>query len=189
MLKAIFKGSLYIIYYKIYNKNVKIQFPLKAFSSVKIIGPGSVFIGRNCAVFMNGFKGLTIVTLSRLATVKVGNECSLAGVTIRCSSTIEIGDRTMTALSLVQDSLLINSDKDESTEKKENVLGDGPIFIGENVWLGGQTCILGGCKIGSDSVISAGSVCYNTEFKRYCLVIGNPARRGLPIDNILKLKG
>jgi acetyltransferase-like isoleucine patch superfamily enzyme len=185
---ALLKGCFYIVKYNLFYKNVKIKFPLRAYAQVKIIGSGSVFIDKGCSVYINVFQGLTIVTLSDDAKVFIGKGCALGGVTIRCHHKVVIGDRTMTAYSLVQDTFFLNSDKVKSYNINK-VLTKESIAVGENVWLGGQSIILGGCTIGKDSVLSLGSLCYHNKIGDYCFANYSPVRRALPIDKLLKLKG
>jgi len=189
VLKALIRGTLYVLYYRLIGRNVKITFPFKAFTKVKIIGPGYVSIGGNCSVLENVFNGLTIVTLSSDAKVKIGSNCCLGGLTIRCSKKVEIGDETMTAVSLLQDTLIVNSNKEGPVLDPFEILVAKPITIGENVWIGGQCCVLGGCNVRLNCVLATGTVCYDTSFKDYNLISGAPAKRSLPIPNILKFKG
>ena len=188
-LIAIFRGCFYIIYYRVSKKNVKIQFPFKAHAKVNIVGPGSVFINKNSSAYFNAFKGLTIVTLSKDAEVIIGKNCSLGGLIIRCRNKIKIKDRTMTADSLIQDTNFINLEMTKTLLGGSELMESKPIVIGKNVWLGARSCILGGSNIGDDSVIARGSTCFGTSVKEYCLALGNPIKRYLPIDKLLKLKG
>ena len=50
-----------------------------------------------------------------------------------------------------------------------------PITVGNNVWIGGQVCVLPGVTIGDDCVIGAGSV-VNRDIPAGCLAAGNPCR-------------
>ncbi|HIT15761.1 MAG TPA: sugar O-acetyltransferase [Candidatus Avimuribaculum pullicola] len=50
-----------------------------------------------------------------------------------------------------------------------------PITVGDNVWIGGQVCILPGVTIGSGSAIGAGSV-VNKDIPAGVLAAGNPCR-------------
>jgi acetyltransferase-like isoleucine patch superfamily enzyme len=50
------------------------------------------------------------------------------------------------------------------------------IFIGDRVFVGSHSVILGGARIGDCCVIGAGSVVRAGEVPPYSLVIGNPAR-------------
>lgn len=51
-----------------------------------------------------------------------------------------------------------------------------PIEIGDDVWFGAGTTILGGAKIGSGCVIAAGAVVTRGEYPARSILAGNPAR-------------
>jgi len=186
---ALLRGTFYIVYFRIQRKNVSIKFPFLAHTKVSILGQGTVSIGKRCSVFLNEFKGLTIVTLSNKASVKIGDRCSLGGLTIRCHDHIELGNNVMTANSLIQDSLLLNY-HESIPNLTSFLIANNPIriVIGDNVWLGSHSCVLSGSKIGNDCVLSAYSVCHACEIKDYNLAAGNPIRRSLPISNLLRLR-
>ena len=63
-------------------------------------------------------------------------------------------------------------DADERNAGLEQAL---PISIGDNVWLGGSVVILGGVKIGKNSVIGAGSVVTH-DIPANVMAVGNPAK-------------
>ena len=50
-----------------------------------------------------------------------------------------------------------------------------PIEVGDNVWIGGNVAILPGVKIGSNSVIGAGSV-VNKDIPENSIAVGNPCK-------------
>lgn len=56
---------------------------------------------------------------------------------------------------------------------EENDVRD--IFIGDNVFIGSHSVVLGGATIGHHCVIAAGTVVRAGEIPPYSLVIGNPA--------------
>lgn len=186
---AIARGCYYIIKYRLIYNKIRIQYPFRAYAPVKTIGNGSVFIDKGCSVYKNAFNGLTIVTLSSDAKVLIGKDCALGGLTVRCRNQISIGDRTITAYSLVQDDFLINREKINIINNNIITAKTDTIIIRENVWLGGRSIVLGGCVIGKDSVLSLGSLCYDTTISDYSLVTSSPVKRCLPIDKILLLKG
>jgi len=183
---GLLRGTFYILYYGLFSRNVKIGFPFMVNAKVTIAGPGRVIIGKNCAVFENVFRGLSIATFSRNAAVVIGNGCALGGITIRCYTRVEIGDRTMTAVSLIQD-YFIDPDKVVPREG-HHIPKPEPIVLGKNVWLGADSLVLGGSMIGNDSVLSAGSCTIGGTYRDYGLIMGNPAHKSLPIDKLLKLK-
>ena len=49
------------------------------------------------------------------------------------------------------------------------------IMIGDNVWIGGNTVVCPGVKIGSNTVIGAGSV-VTRDIPDWCVAAGNPCR-------------
>lgn len=73
-----------------------------------------------------------------------------------------------------------------------DIYSNGPIDIGNDVWIGAQCIILGGSKIGHGAVIAANSV-VSGEIPPYAIVGGSPAKilryRFEPelIDRLLKL--
>lgn len=50
-----------------------------------------------------------------------------------------------------------------------------PITVGNNVWIGGNTIVLPGVKIGDNCVIGAGSV-VTKDIPANSLAVGNPCR-------------
>ena len=180
MVIAISRGTYYIIFYKLFSVNVKIDFPFIAYAEVNISGPGKVHIGRRCTVVNNVFKGLSITTLSKNAYVTIGDRCLLGGLTIRCKSSVSIGNKSMTAVSLIQDVLCVN-------DNLNYIDSAVPIVIGENVWLGAHVCVLSGSVIANDSVIAACSTAYFTEVNEHSLYIGN-FKRALPISKIIEMR-
>ena len=186
---AFVRGLYYIVYFRVFRRNVKIGFPFSAFAPVKIVGPGSVVIGKYCCASLNVFKGLTIVTHYPDSLIRIGEGCVLGGVTIRCGKYIEIGDRTMSAPSLIQDSFLVDQAKDAALVAMGLMPPSKPVIIKDNVWVGADSIIISGSRIGKDSILAAGAGCYDFQADEYCLVIGNPAQKPLPIERLLKLKG
>jgi len=51
----------------------------------------------------------------------------------------------------------------------------GGIHIGENCWIGANTVVLDGVKIGKDTIVGAGSV-VSKDLPAYSIAAGNPAR-------------
>lgn len=187
-LRGLIRGTCYLIYFNYIKRNIKIKFPFIVHAKVRISGPGTVSIGGKCLVLKNTFKGLTIITLSKEAKVLIGDNCALGGTTIRCSGLVEIGSKTMTAISLIQDCFLVNHDQLDA-EIKRRLPKPQNITIGMNAWLAESSFVMSGSKIGHDSVLSSGSWCYDAAYPDYVLISGSPTRSALPIDKLLRLKG
>lgn len=188
-MKAVLRGCFYIARYGMFSRNVRIRFPFIAYAPVRIAGEGKVFIDRGCSVFYNKFHGLMIQTLSKDADVTIGKGCDLGGLTIRCASSVKVGERTTTAYSLIQDVFIVHAPDGRSGYTAEPVVYGRDIVIGSNVWLGGQSCVMQGSHIGDGSVLSVSSCILDSTKGDDCLLVGSPARRGLPIINLMKLKG
>ncbi len=56
-----------------------------------------------------------------------------------------------------------------------------PINVGNNVWFGGNVCVLPGVTIGDNVVIGAGSV-VNKDIPSNCVAVGNPCKIIKQID-------
>jgi acetyltransferase-like isoleucine patch superfamily enzyme len=176
--RAFVVGLFYLIYYRIFTRNVIIRFPFFVYNSwVRITGPGAVHLQRNCHVLWNALQGLTIVTLSPNAEVKIGSDCQVGGATIRCMKSVEIGKSTFTSNCLIQDCLLV-SDHSRSDQGLERAM---PIVIGNNVWIGQYACVLGGSVLGDDCTVAYQSVCYKNELDHDSVGLGNPIKKGLPV--------
>jgi carbonic anhydrase/acetyltransferase-like protein (isoleucine patch superfamily) len=184
LIMAVCRGTYYALFFRLFRRDVVIALPFIAYESVAIGGPGQVRIGRYCSVHANVFRGLSVVTLSPSAVVRIGPHCSLGGLTIRCLERVVIGERTMTAHSLVQDTLLFSA--------SERYWGgvapiSGPIEIGSNAWLGGLTYVLPMAVVGEDSVLSWGAACFDIVLPPASLASGNPVTRTVPIDRVQEI--
>ena len=58
---------------------------------------------------------------------------------------------------------------------ERELFSKGPIVIGDNVWLAEGVIVLGGVKIGKNSIIGAGSVVTH-DIPSNCIAAGNPAK-------------
>lgn len=57
----------------------------------------------------------------------------------------------------------------------DDLTSKGPIHIGNDVWIGANSIVLGGVTIGNGAVIAAGSI-VNKDVPPYAIVVGNPAK-------------
>lgn len=185
--KAFLKGFFFVIFCRLFRKNIIIKLPFFIYYKIKICGLGSVFIDKNCSVFANSFDGLTIATLSESSWVNIGQGCDLGGVTIRCRGKITIGKHSLFANCLIQDTLFLSDLIDSKSSK--DILSSAEVDIGDRVWLTDQTIVLGGSKIGDGSVLSAGSLCFNRNIPKNHLATGNPIFISMDIDRVEKMVG
>ncbi len=188
-IAALLRGCWYAVYFFALSRgSVTIKLPLLAYDTLSITGPGRVTIGRNCSIYKNTFSGLRIVTLSPEAGVSIGKNCALGGITIRCRRNVEIGEKSITAYSLVQDALFAEPGNVRNKFDVTDLVSAGTVYIGSNVWLGGQAIILDQTVIQKDSVVSWGAVCRKQEVGEYSLAFGNPIMKPYSITQIMKFQ-
>ena len=187
ILKALLRGCGYAVYFRLFRTAVTIELPFLAYEKVRIAGPGRVHIGRFCSVYPNVFRGLSITTWSPSATVTIGEGCDLGGLTIRCTRSVDIGDHCMAAYSLIQDGLFCHREGVRAAQPRGQFAER--IVVGRNVWIGANSLILAGASIGEDSVLSVGGGCFKQKVSEFSLVFGHPAKRMLPIDRVLAMRG
>lgn len=110
--------------------------------------------------------------------VEIGNDVSMSGVTVYSFNHIKIGNNTtIGANTKILDSDFHPVDAEirlKNPDDKDNTKS-APITIGENVFIGCNTLILKGVKIGDGAVIGAGSV-VTKSIPEMCIAAGNPAK-------------
>lgn len=183
---ATVRGGFYILKYRLLSRGkISIDFPFFCYTHIHISGEGRVRIGKGCSVFVNNFERLVVQTLTQSAVVTIGQKCSLGGGTIRCAGRVQIGDHVMMAANLLQDVPF-------STSRSHHELQDDSqfshIIIGDHVWLSGRSIVLGHSSMGDRSVLGIGAVLCGQSIGNGYLVLGNPARRPLPIASLLQMK-
>ncbi len=70
---------------------------------------------------------------------------------------------------------IISSNHNQKEKKKHEYATS--IEIGDNVWIGANTIVLPGVKIGSNSIIAAGSVVTKSFTESNIVIAGNPAKK------------
>ncbi len=115
----------------------------------------------------------TILLDGERASVSIGKKCRINGAYIHAQDEIRIGNNCVIASGVnIIDSnghIVSSIDRTMGRDKPEK------IYIGNNVWIGGNSIILKGTRIGDNSVVGAGSV-VKGDFEENSLIIGNPAK-------------
>jgi len=107
----------------------------------------------------------TMFDLGRHAQVTIGGYTMLNGPRIICDSAIEIGSHCLIAWNVI---LMDNYRAPKDSQPK-------PIHIENNVWIGFDSIILPGVRLGQGAIIGARSV-VRENVPPYSTVAGNPAR-------------
>lgn len=119
--------------------------------------------------------------------ISIGEWCYIGeGVRIWSAANIKIGDRVLISHNVnIFDSLthplaarerhaqfraIMTSGHPQTID-----LGERPVTLGDDVWIGANACVLRGVTIGEGAVIGAGTVVTH-DVAPYTIVAGNPAR-------------
>jgi acetyltransferase-like isoleucine patch superfamily enzyme len=155
----------------IFNSKIKIHPSAIISWKIKINGPGTVIIGKDCNLWafseINSFN-----TYSPNAIIEIKENCRINGATFQARENITVEPNCLIASCLLMDNDFHNSKPDLRREKTN--IPTKPIHIEQNVWLCGQTAVLKGVTIGENSVIGFRSVVYK-DIQKNKVAIGNPA--------------
>lgn len=118
---------------------------------------------------------IVLATRSTNAIIRVGNDCGLTGVTLVATERIEIGDRVL----LGANTTIVDTDFHPlDPQERQRDINNGkhrPVVIEDDVFVGMNTVILKGVRIGRGSVVGAGSV-ISRDVPPGVIVAGNPAQ-------------
>lgn len=115
-----------------------------------------------------------ISTRSDTAEIRIGDNCGITGGSIISAERIDIGDRVLIGGNcLITDTDFHPLDKSARFHDPKNITSK-PVQIADDVFIGTQSILLKGTKIGAGSIIGAGSV-VSGEIPPQVIVAGNPA--------------
>lgn len=168
-------GKIDLIIYKIiYPSRISYKKGIKYYKSSNLyIDKGSkVSLGEK----FKSRKNLTIWAINS-SKLTIGNNAVISNnCTITCQKKITIGDNFL----LGNNSTIVDNDHDYKSKTKKFKCEE--ITIGNNVWIGCNSVILKGVKIGNNCVIAAGTV-VNKDIPDNSLVY---QKRDLVIEKIKK---
>jgi acetyltransferase-like isoleucine patch superfamily enzyme len=112
---------------------------------------------------------------ARGGTIKIGENCSINDYAIIYGmGNVIIGNNVRIAAHTI----IVSGDhiyKDPNQLIRLQGVVKKPIIIEDDIWIGANSCILGGVTIGKGSIIGAGSV-VRKSFPPYSVIVGNPGR-------------
>ncbi|MFZ5570353.1 MAG: acyltransferase [Thermodesulfobacteriota bacterium] len=122
--------------------------------------PSSNLIGIN--------KPCMLSTLAEEAEIAIGESCGFSGTVIGCAERIVLGDNVRCgANTVITDTDWHGDDKRAGR--------NGPVVIGNDVWLGINVTVLKGVTIGDNTLVGAGSI-VNRSLPPNVVAAGNPAK-------------
>ena len=146
------------------------------FPKAKITIGNEAKINSNFWSNLLGLYQRTIIVAKCEATIKIGNRVGISGTTIYAHNNIEIGDDTLIGANVkIIDNDFHPIDPEARKTGDNEKIRTAPIVIGKNVFIGMNSIILKGTKIGDNCVIGAGSVVHG-EFPDNAVIAGNPAK-------------
>jgi acetyltransferase-like isoleucine patch superfamily enzyme len=110
------------------------------------------------------------------AEIRIGDETAITGSSITAHRSVVIGKRCMIAANCqIMDSNAHDLSFSNVERRKYTVGAGHPVVIEDDVWIGGNTIVLPGTRIGRGAVIGAGSVVSGT-IPPMSVARGNPAQ-------------
>lgn len=127
-----------------------------------------------------------IVTRTPEARILIGDDVGISGATIYARERIEIGSHTRIGANVkILDNDFHPVDPQLRLDCSNENMGVRPVVIGKNVFIGCNSLILKGTRIGDNSTIGAGSV-VTGNIPDNCVAAGNPAKVIKYFDNMEK---
>src|SRR5690242_5383336 len=148
--------------------------------------PVGIRLGRGASTYLG-----TMFDVGPRGRVSLGDYALVHGARIVCDAEVEIGDYALISWNVVlMDTHRVPFDPAERRRVLGRVPGQAvgrrprvlaadvparPVWIGPNVWIGFDACVLPGVTVGRGSVVGARSVVVD-DVPPYTVVAGNPAR-------------
>ena len=147
----------------------KVPFSVRLRGRAKLVGSGEVVLGEG--VSLNG----TIVPIELVTyasgQIEIGKNTFINyGSSIAARASVKIGSYCHLGHYL----FVMDNDQHDVVRHWELPPSD-PVIIEDNVWIGSKVVILPGVRVGSHSVIGAGSI-VTKDIPPRCVAVGNPAR-------------
>lgn len=173
---ALLRGLLVKLRYAWFRPNTIIGPDFRAYTFIRIKGPGKVIIGKKVSMDYVFLRNPTIITHTKDAVVRIGDGCYLGGIRISCVDSVTIGSENHMGGTTVMDSDIIPHQYIRMDEhwKKMHVR---PVAIGSYVWTGINSYVLRGSTLHDEVVLGSGSVVREKEVPERTLMVGNPARK------------
>lgn len=173
-------GNLKFSFYKMtfnhvtYGRNIKVNgiFYLNLYGDVKM---GDNIKFNNHTVFnFAGINRPTSISVSKDASLIIGDNCGFSGTSIFCSKQISIGENCIFGVN----TSIWDTDFHDINRRVPDDLNNTkskPIIIQDNVFIGANTIILKGVTIGEGAVIGAGSIVTN-DVEAFTINAGSPCK-------------
>ena len=155
----------------------------KGWCVIATLSGSSIKIGNGTSIFsdfssnMLGLYQRCIIVSRYGGKIIIGEKCGISGSTIYSTDKIEIGNYTLIGANckiVDNDFHPLDRNKRHESLDREFTLHK-PIKIGDDCFIGMNSIILKGTKLGDNVIVGAGSVVCG-EFPSNVVIAGNPAR-------------
>ena len=148
-----------------------------AFPGCKIAIGGGTNIFSSFSSNMLGLYQRCIIVARYGGKIEIGEHCGISGSTIYAWDSIKIGNYTRVGANC---KIIDNDFHPVELEYRHKGLNEeytrrAPIEIGDDCFIGMNSIILKGTKLGNNVIVGAGSVVHGT-FPDNCIIAGNPAK-------------
>ena len=106
--------------------------------------------------------------------LSIGNNSGV-GINANIQGDITIGDNVMMGPEVAIYTVNHCTERIDIPMNVQGITPEKPVVIGNDVWIGTRVIILGGVKVGTGSIIAAGSV-VTKSIPAYTIVAGVPAK-------------
>lgn len=175
---ALLRGRLVVLWCRMRGIRLRVGRNFRVFGTLHVSGPGEVIFGNDVVILQT----VTPWTYSHDARIVVGDNVMLGGTQFGCQREITIGRDSIIAKASITDTDF-HSTRADRRSNVDAPVRVAPVHIGENVWIGQFAGLLPGTRIGRNSVVSFGAICFK-EYPENAIIMGNPARVAAPIPSM-----
>lgn len=161
-----------------YGRNLK----LIGWPMIFVTNGGVIRIGDDVSINSSALSNLlglyqrTMIVAKGKGEITIGNDVGISGAAIYSWESIKIGDHTIIgANAKIVDTDFHPTDVVTRVNKKNYLAKTSKVVIGENVFIGMNSIILKGTKLGNNCIVGAGAV-VSGEYADGSMIIGNPAK-------------
>lgn len=166
---ALLRGYFYKAYLPLRGQRFRAGRRLLVFGRLIVRGPGRVEFGDRVSVYLT----VTPFTHAHDAVIRVGDNTRLSGTRLGCARGITIG-----ADGIIAECRIMDTDFHSVSARRHDPASPvrtEAVEIADNVWIGTDSVIMPGARIGRDSVVSVLTVCA-TQYPDAVIIAGNPGR-------------